>query len=341
MNADEKHVIELVESDKKLSDKVKTISQESLKVLKGALTKFAINHEQGGIIPSRVLSEIPSKKDKAIIEELIQVAEFESGSESEMMVQGAANTWKSNNAAFIMAVVTIVIADLLSKTSDEQDNTDTEQRRALVHHMFGKEGYLHGKMTEDEALKQIQPANEFVTEDGKMLDSANYQYATWLIGGIYGHVVSTIKQNPTSSQFHSEMGVDDVQGAIVSDGDALDAKKRHASDGITGFVDLYNMKTMMLFRTVSAQAHSEGTRSIGTILRFKYAIIINEYGACKLCQQYLDRVMTVEAACDMIPQHYCCRCQVKIMYRHTLTDDEDVDDDDLIDNEDDDEEDDY
>lgn len=324
VDEDKQHIIETMNRDKDFADEIKQLSEVAIKKLAVILNDFANRKSEDDILKSYVLNQLPDAKDKKILNDLINEFDGNESSEVISMVNGAGQSYKTSISAYLLSVITVIAAGLLSKTNETAVKYDKAEQNGEIQHLTGKNGDLNGILTPKKAKELVVPIADVSDDENGSLETSNYQSTTQLIGSTYSKIVDKVKQEPTTSQFMAIITTASLLNVIVSKKDVANAgSKRVISSNINGDFDKYNSRVVRIYRTLSARIDSEFKRIVAIKYKIKEAIIVNELGACKHCMENIGRVYDYNSACDMVPQHYCCRCEVKLLiYKNGEEDDD-------------------
>lgn len=323
VDEDKKHIIETMDRDIKLADEVKELSSSALKKLSFYLTDFANRKSNGDVLNALLLNQVPDKKDKKIISDLVSEFDNYDDDEAIAMVNGAGSSYKTSNKAFLLSLITVVVAKLLSDTNKTVKKYDEIENKAEVNYLFSDNGDLKGVVNYKKAKAMFKGAYE-QTDDGLgSLSSSNYQAATFLISSTYVAAVNQIKKSQKIGDFINTIGGTGLLDVIVNKNDVNKTKTRLINKNVSGLFDKYDASVVRNYRTFSAKADSEFKRYIAMKYMIKQAIIVNELGPCINCLKYIGSVYSYDTACDLIPQHYCCRCEVKLLTSNNMDYDSD------------------
>lgn len=115
-----------------------------------------------------------------------------------------------------------------------------------------------------------------------------------------------IRQRPQPDEFYKFLKSNDIVAPSV--GHTHTPKTYDPS--IKGFLQRNLGELMRTYRTQSAKGHSALKYAAYSKAGVKKVVLINEFGACERCKQFLGRPMQLEDAKDLVPIHANCRCEI-------------------------------
>lgn len=313
VDEDKKQIINTMNADLEFAKDLRKLSNETLAFLRDNFILFANNHMTNDEEQQYILDKVPGKKERDNLKKLIDDIKGTSLEKDEYLIQlvnQAGSNYKTSISAYIEALITVLVAKQMAKTNNLSVEYAEKDEKSNINYLTKKGGDFQGKK-----IRNLYPVYSDVEDDNHNIPAEqNYTATVAAITLMSNAVRGEIRKGSDKDGFIQFVGSAMVAMPIVSKRDVGHVHgNRTVEFNLSGGLSRLESTYLRNYRTATAKAHTLFKYNLGKYFNIKYGMIINELGACKYCMQNIGIILGLEDAVSRVPQHYNCRCEVKLV----------------------------
>lgn len=324
VSQDKKHINNVIANDNRVAHDIKQLNTQTAVKLQNFLLAFSARNSDNGELPSYILQQKLDSADAKAIANIFHDYRPNGDDYADTTIKMAGADYKRNKLTFIQSSIMALLAINGQKVLSVMQSEGKQDLNSEVSYMFGQNGYLKTNTTVKQAQKIVPNQDTYADDQGQTIASTVNKHSTFTANLISNLIIARIRTSPQTSDFNDFVQSGTIHLPKVTKQDMQTPPKQRktaVSNDLQGLFDQLSSNYSTDYRTWSADMHSALKASVASQLGLENATIINEFGACDECLPYIGKTMSVDDACDLLPIHPNCRCEVRLLNDNETLDD--------------------